>query len=493
MNLKYLLSPWANINLDVDIIHIENNSRKVLTGTLFFAYPGALADGRSFIASAIDKGATAILYEPKGFIMPDVNIPLIAIEDLKNKISAIAARFYSNPSKDLNIIGITGTNGKTTVAYQLASAYLKLENRSAYIGTIGQGIPGQLQDLVNTTPDGVCLQKLFFEYLNQKVKTVCIEVSSHALCEGRVNNIEFNEAIYTNLSPEHLDYHKTMPEYAAAKAQLFAKPNLQRAIINIDDEYANVMLAACSKDCQIYTYGFNAKSDFQAYACVFNLDGCNFKVKSKYGDIALTCQGIGVFNIYNSLAIFTSLMLAGYARHKVVDIIANLEPVSGRMELVAKEPYVFVDYSHTPDALANALQALVNLRNKSQSSGKIWVVFGCGGDRDHSKRAMMGEIASNLADEVIVTSDNPRTEDPLQIINEIVLGIDTSKNIKKIIDRAEAIIYSLIHSSINDSILIAGKGHEDYQIIGNKKSHFSDKEIILKNLNQPSNRHIDLF
>lgn len=484
MNLQYLLSPWIDVDLQsIDILHIENDSRKVVPGTLFFAYPGYLVDGRNYISSAIEQGAVAVVYESTGFALPiDEVVPCIGIDGLKDKLAAIAARFYANPSNRLKVIGITGTNGKTTVAYQLAAAYSALDEKSAYIGTIGQGLIGNLKTLANTTPDGMCLQKLFATYLKQRVTTVCMEVSSHALCEGRVNNIDFVEAIYTNLSREHLDYHKTMLQYAAAKAQLFTNTNLQRAVINIDDQYANIMLAACPEVCEVFTYGFSEEADFQAYAAEFNLSGCRFKVKSRYANTDLACKGIGSFNIYNSLAIFVSLVVSGYAVSQVVKVIGNLDSVSGRMELVAKRPYVFIDYSHTPDALENALQSLVNLQINSDSKGKVWVVFGCGGDRDPGKRALMGKVASRLADNVIVTSDNPRTEDPLQIINDIMQGIDTTKNCQQVIDREEAIISALRLAQTEDSILIAGKGHEDYQIIKDKKIHFSDKEVVLKTL-----------
>lgn len=480
MNLQSLLSPWVDVNLeDLDILHIENDSRSVVPGSLFFAYPGALADGRNYIANAIENGAVAILIEPEGFVSSEkLSVPLISLPGLKERLAEIAARFYQDPSKQLKVIGITGTNGKTTIAYQLAFARDLLQEKSAYIGTIGQGLVNDLKTLVNTTPDGICLQRLLHEYLNAKVQTVCMEVSSHALCEGRANNIAFTEAIYTNLSQEHLDYHKTMEEYAKAKAKLFAMPTLHRAIINIDDEFASVMLDACQESCQIITYGLSETANFQAYACEYDISGCRFKVRSSYGDRTLICKGAGEFNVYNSLAIFASLVVSGYSVIKATEVIANIEPVAGRMELVAQSPNVFVDYSHTPDALENALSSLVSLRETSHSTGKIWAIFGCGGDRDPSKRPVMGEVASRLADCVVVTSDNPRTEDPQKIVDDIMQGISSSTNAKIIISRAEAIQLVLTKAKPTDIILIAGKGHEDYQIIGTEKIHFSDKQVV---------------
>ena len=484
MNLQTLLSPWMKVDAgSINILHIENDSRNVVPGSLFIAYPGSLTDGRKYLDNAVVNGAVAILIEPDGFVNTEqLSVPIFALPGLKDKLSAIAARFYQDPSKHLKVVGVTGTNGKTTIAYQLAQAHDLLQEKSAYIGTIGQGLVGKLKTLVNTTPDAICLQRLFHEYISYQVQTVSMEVSSHALCEGRANNITFIEAIFTNLSQEHLDYHKTMDEYAKAKSKLFAIPSLQRAIINIDDRYADVMLAACLDDCQIITYGLDERADYQAYACAYDISGCEFRVSSNYGDTLVKCKGVGAFNVYNSLAIFASLVVSGHAVSKVSKIISKLEPVAGRMELVAQKPYVFVDYSHTPDALENALNALVSLRVTSHSSAKIWVVFGCGGDRDSSKRSVMGEVASRFADFVIVTSDNPRTEDPQEIVDDILQGIKLSANVNVEVNRAEAIKQSLSRANYEDIILIAGKGHEDYQIIGTQKIHFSDKEIVYEHL-----------
>ncbi len=480
MKLHKLLANWADINfLDKEVIDLENDSRKVSQGTLFFAYPGAVTDGRNYIDNAISNGACAVLYEPRDFkITKSYAIPVIPIENLKDKLAEIAARFYSNPTEFMQVIGVTGTNGKTTVAYQLAKAYQLLGIKSAYIGTIGQGKVDALQQLDNTTPDGICLQKLFNEYLNLHIKQVCIEASSHALAEGRTNNVAFKQAIYTNLSHEHLDFHHTMQEYAAAKAKLFAVNSLRNAVINIDDAYADVMINASAKNCLVTTYALYKEADFQAVNCVYSLEGCKFTVKSKYGEVALVIQGIGEFNVYNSLAIFASLMYYDYPIQDVVEVIQKLTPVNGRMELVLKHPYVFVDYSHTPDALENALLALVNIKEKSNNTGKIWVVFGCGGDRDTSKRPLMGKIACKYADEVIVTSDNPRTEDPLRIISDICKGFPEDKKVNKILNRRDAILFAMAHAGENDTILIAGKGHEEYQIIGREKFDFSDKKVV---------------
>lgn len=480
MNLHKLLNSWVDINFaDPKILDITNDSREVRAGTLFFAYPGAVTDGRNYIDNAIANGAVAILYDPSDFIISKKYIvPVIAINNLKNKLADIAACYYSYPTKLLDVIGVTGTNGKTTVAFQLAKSYSLLGAKSSYIGTIGQGSVESLNPLANTTPDGICLQKLFYEYYNSNVEKVCMEVSSHALEEHRTNNIDFKQAIYTNLSHEHLDFHHTMQNYAAAKAKLFEFDSLRNAVINADDAYAEVMLKACSKKVIKTTYSIQKDADYRAIDCVYGLDGCKFTVKSKYQDVHLFINGIGAFNVSNSLAIFASLLYFNYPIKDVAEVIQQLLPVRGRMELVAKAPYVFVDYSHTPDALANALISLINIRAQSKNNSKIWVVFGCGGDRDTTKRPLMGNIACKYADEVIVTSDNPRTEDPEKIIDDICKGFSKDKKINKITNRKEAILFAIAHASKNDTILIAGKGHEEYQIIGREKFDFSDKKIV---------------
>jgi UDP-N-acetylmuramoyl-L-alanyl-D-glutamate--2,6-diaminopimelate ligase len=482
VNLYKLLKPWVSFDRqDIEILNLENDSRKVQKGTLFFAYPGVVTDGRNYIDEAIANGARAVVYDPHNFVISKKYlIPVVALENLKNKLADIAAFFYSNPTQSLKVIGVTGTNGKTTVAYQLAKAFELLGEKSAYIGTIGQGIVGALHELDNTTPDGICLQKLFSEYYKSGVNQVCMEVSSHALVEGRTRNIAFQQAIYTNLSHEHLDFHRTMDDYAQAKAKLFSESTLHNIIVNIDDAYAQIMLNSSCKNIIKTTYAMQRAADFQALDCKYGLDGCKFTVKSKYKDIKLAINGIGAFNIYNSLAIFASLMFYDYVIDDVAQVVQKLLPVNGRMELIAKAPYVFVDYSHTPDALENALLSLVNIRNQSNNTGKIWVVFGCGGDRDTTKRPLMGQIACKYADEVVITSDNPRTEDPEKIIADICANLNADKKINKITNRRGAISFAIHNAKHNDTILIAGKGHEEYQIIGREKFYFSDKKVVLE-------------
>ena len=485
MKLTNLLQTWLNKNInDCDISDLRNDSRLVQKGDLFIAYPGAATDGRLYIEKAVAAGAAAIAYDPNNFpplvILPST-IPCIAINDLANHLADIAQKFFNNPSQALRVTGITGTNGKTTIAYQLAQAHFILEKKAAYMGTIGQGEVDKLQPLDNTTPDALCLQRLLHYYNEQGIKEVCMEVSSHALSQHRVDGVEFKQAIFTNLSLDHLDYHQTMEAYAAAKAQLFGKEELETVIINNDDAYAQLMLKEIKPQVKIITYGMSSESDVYVADWNSEIQGTKMKLVSPWGKHDISIQAVGKFNIYNCLAIFTSLMANGYPVAKVITVMKQLKSAPGRMEIVAKSPYVLVDYAHTPDALENVLTTLQQLKK-----GKLWVIFGCGGDRDKSKRPIMGKAASDYADNLVVTSDNPRTEDPEQIINQIVKGIPTSRQMTTLINREEAIAYALNHAEEEDIILIAGKGHEAYQQIGTIKHAFSDQEVVKELMHRSS-------
>ncbi len=479
MQLTQLLKPWIKQEVfDCVITDVKNDSRQIRPGDLFIAYPGAVADGRFFIEKAVSLGAVAVAYEPANFpsscFLPS-SVPCIAIPHLAEQLAEIAKRFYANPSKSLNVTGVTGTNGKTTIAYQLAQAHHLLGQEAAYIGTIGQGNVNQLKPLDNTTPDALCLQRLLHQYQQQDIKHVCMEVSSHALSQNRVDAIEFNQAIFTNLTLDHLDYHHTMEAYGAAKALLFATPSLEWVIINQDDTYHQLMSAAVKPHVKKITYGMHQDCDVKAVTWRIDINGTDIEVRSPWGTHQLHIKALGEFNIYNSLAIFTSLLANGYSADKVVDVMAKLKAAPGRMEIVTNSPYVLVDYAHTPDALENVLVTLSQLKK-----GRLWVVFGCGGDRDKTKRPIMGKAASLHADKVVITSDNPRSEDPDVIVEEIAEGIANSVDVIKLVNREDAIAHALHKASEEDIILIAGKGHEAYQQIGAVKHAFSDQDVVRK-------------
>ena len=476
MNLIELLKPWVqNIPNDCEITGLQNNSRLINRGQLFIAYPGAQVDGRNFVEQACKAGANAVLYESVNcpslsYAGPAICVP---IPQLEKKLAEIASRFYRQPTQYLTFTGITGTNGKTTIAYQLAQAYELLGQSAAYIGTLGQGKPSLLEPLNNTTPDALILQSLFHHYHEVGIKQVCMEVSSHALSQNRVDQIPFQQAIFTNLTHDHLDYHQTMDAYAAAKSLLFEKSSLRWAVINQDDSYGAVMCAKIPRSCRVITYGIENNADVQAHSWKVSLGGTAFTIKSPWGTYALKIKALGFFNLYNALAIFTSLVLAGYDPKEVAPIMERLKPAPGRMEVVFQDPTVIVDYAHTPDALENVLATLSKIK-----TGRIFLVFGCGGDRDRLKRPIMGEIASRYADLIFLTSDNPRHEHPEQILADIAEGIPQSTTIERIVDREAAIVRAVTLAKKNDLILIAGKGHETYQQIGEQRISFSDQEVI---------------
>ena len=459
---------------DVDILGLCNDSRRIQSGDLFIAYPGAVADGRKYFAQV--QHAAAVLYEPQNFpktAQLPTHIPCIAVDSLVDKLAHFAAHFYGNPAQSLSITGVTGTNGKTTIAYQLAQAYAMLGSASSYIGTLGHGSVDSLQPLGNTTPDALCLQKLLAQDKAAGVERVCMEVSSHALSQNRVGDIPFEQGIYTNLSHEHLDYHHTMDAYAQAKAQLFATEGLQTAVINFDDAYSAIMEKNLPASCQVIRYGMQDACDVQALHWRASIGGTEVAVRTPWGVFDFQLKAVGEFNVYNALAVFASLATSAIAPvETIAKLISKLHASPGRMEIVNQQPCIIVDYAHTPDALANVLKTLQSLKPH-----KLWVVFGCGGDRDTAKRPTMGSIASEYADYIIVTNDNPRTESPSLIADAIVQGIPQAKA-QVILDRKSAIHYALERAEKEDIVVVAGKGHEDYQILGEEKIYFSDKEII---------------
>jgi UDP-N-acetylmuramoyl-L-alanyl-D-glutamate--2,6-diaminopimelate ligase len=470
MLLNHLL-PTLEMN-DVEIKNLQNDSRQVKPGDLFLAYPGHHVDGRLFIEEAIRRGAVAIVYEP-GIPMPTMQIPMYSVPDLAKNLPLLAKRFYAYPEKALTFTGVTGTNGKTSVAYQLTEAHQLFHVPAAYIGTLGEGDIHNLQPLGITTPDALNLARLSAQYYQKGIQKVSMEVSSHALEQGRVAGIDFNQAIFTNLSHDHLDYHLSMEAYARSKAKLFESSALKWAIVNHDDHYQLMITQNLPVMCQKLTFGMNEGSDVRALNVEVNMNGCQFDVTSPWGSHHLQITSMGIFNVYNALAIFSSLMVQGYPEEEVVRVLTLLHASPGRMEVVRNDPCVIVDYAHTPDALENVMSTLSQLKQR-----RLWVVFGCGGDRDKIKRPLMGRIASQYADEIIITNDNPRNEVPEMIIDEISRGLLPHVKVNKIPDRKEAIYHALQFADKEDIVLVAGKGHEAYQQIGKQRLKFSDQAVV---------------
>lgn len=455
---------------------LQNDSRKVKPGDIFLAYPGHNSDGRDFIADVIKAGACGIIYENN-----DIDYPIasLAVDNLAKNLSFIATEFYNNPAKNIYITALTGTNGKTTICYLLTNIYQSLAQDTAYIGTLGYGKPTNLAELNNTTPDALELTKIFNTF--KGYQNVIMEVSSHALVQDRVTNIAFKQAIYTNLSHEHLDYHRTMTNYAKAKAKLFAYPSLESIIINNDDNYKDYMITAKCAHTKLYTYGFSKSSDVRVINYNKSFSGSEIIIASIWGEHKIFIPLLGKFNVLNALAIFTALAVRQIPIPKIIAALGQLADVPGRMQKVAKN--VLVDYSHTPDALENALSTL-----KEIAAQKLWVVFGCGGNRDKAKRPLMAKIAQKYADKIVITSDNPRFEKPSTIIENITTAITKEHHVE--ICRKKAIHYALANANNNDIILIAGKGHENYQIINNHKSSFSDTQVVLDYYNGSNSKRL---
>ena len=452
------------------------DSRKLNSSSIFCAYPGSTRDGRDFIPVALDKNVSAILWEPG--INFEYHVTNYPVQNLMHYVGIFAAYHYDYPSSKIkNCFAVTGTNGKTSITHWLNQAYSYLGVKSAIIGTTGAGIYPDVQDYASTTPDPITLQNLIHQFTDEQVETLAMEVSSHALTQGRVNGMNFTTAIFTNLTQDHLDYHLTMENYASAKEQLFYWQGLKNVVINVDDKYGREYLSNLSTAnlaLNIISYGLQ-DGDLRGSNIQLTTLGTSFNLEYQGKTQLIEVAIIGKFNVYNLLAVFAALLLNGVTWVKLPEIAAELKPVTGRMdaEIIIGKPLVVVDYSHTPDALENALSTL----NELKSTGKLICVFGCGGNRDKTKRPLMGAIAAKLADKVIVTSDNPRDEEPEQIIADITQEIKTD-NYSIICDRRLAIETAYASARVGDVVLVAGKGHEDYQEIKGIKHHFSDLEIV---------------
>ncbi|MDO9837561.1 UDP-N-acetylmuramoyl-L-alanyl-D-glutamate--2,6-diaminopimelate ligase [Glaesserella parasuis] len=483
------LNHWGELK---ELNKMTLDSRQVEKGDLFVALKGHQVDGRQFIEKAIEQGASLVLAEADDDIQAvrfaekfaNSTACVLEVPNLPKQLSAIAGAFYGNPSEKLTLVGITGTNGKTTTAQLFAQWRNLLGGKSAVMGTIGNGLYGQVQEAVNTTGSAVEIQRNLANFVELGADFCAMEVSSHGLAQYRAEALDFDLAIFTNLSRDHLDYHNTMEEYAQAKFRLFSELSSKQQVINADDEIGREWLAKLPEAVAVST-----DSQFQpqqsrwikAKAVQFTLQGATIEFDSSWGNGELKSRLIGAFNVSNLLTAFAGLLALGYDLQKLVETALLLNGVCGRMEcLISKEnaeesPMVIVDYAHTPDALEKALDAA-----RLHCEGELWCVFGCGGDRDTGKRPLMARIAEQLADRVIVTDDNPRTEDPDVIFNDIMKGFRKPKAVQSMHIRQYAIEQAIAQAEPKDVILIAGKGHEDYQIIGTKKYHFSDQEWARK-------------
>lgn len=485
MHLRRLLEGVVSIpsTLDCEISDLTMDSRQVETGKLFLAVRGQNVNGADYIDDAIARGAVAVVCDTAvndEAVSPvswktsgeERKVPVIAVEGLSKRAGEIADRFYSSPSSRLFVAGITGTNGKTSCS-QFVAQVLQQDEICGVIGTLGTGLYGKLQHSGYTTPDVISNHRQLAQMLDQGASSVVMEVSSHALDQGRVDGIHFACAVFTNLSHEHLDYHGDMESYAAVKRKLFETAGLATAVINSDDDYGRDLLTAIDPSVRVISYGLQSEYSpmLLAYDIQMGPTGMQFAVESPFGNGTVTTTLLGRFNVSNLLAALGVLLSKGLEFNKAIARLSNVSTVSGRMERLGggELPLVVIDYAHTPDALQHVLEAL-----REHAQGMLWCVFGCGGDRDKQKRPLMGHVAEQYADRIYITDDNPRHEDPLDIIEQIQAGMKHADKAYVERDRRKAIETAIQGAARNDVILIAGKGHENYQQIGDQKRPFSD-------------------
>jgi len=464
---------------DCEIMSITQDSREITKGTLFVALKGIQQHGMEYAEAATEQGAAAIIWESDSGCVSDTwNIPQVEIPDLRQHLGLIADRFYQSPSKALNIVGITGTDGKTSVSHFIAQAV----EHSAVIGTLGVGSLDNLQKATHTTPDVISVHESLAAIKSQGLSNVAMEVSSHALDQSRVENVAFDVAVLTNLSRDHLDYHGTVEAYAEAKERLFSWPNLKAIVVNLDDEFGKKV---AQNRGGVIGYGIGDPGNYPVGSLVAgntNFGNQGLSATITYGEEQgeLRAAVLGRFNLSNLLAALGALLGLGYTLEGALIQLNKVHTVAGRMEKVADaDVLAVVDYAHTPNALETVLKAL-----REHTQNKLICVFGCGGDRDTGKRPLMAKIAEYNADVVVVTDDNPRTENPEKIVADIVAGFKNPANISVEHDRAKAIYQALAIAKSGDTVLIAGKGHEKVQILANGTIPFSDREQASKVLQE---------
>lgn len=467
---------------NVEITGISYNSKTTQAGDIFVCLSGEHLDGHEYALDAVKKGAVALLTERK----LDYDVPQVVVNSTRHRIADIAVKFYNSPSKSINLIGVTGTNGKTTVTHLVQKILEEVNDKDpqcALIGTLGYKLSSDddYKDAKHTTPQAPELQATLALIRDKGIKNVIMEVSSHALEQNRIGGCVFKGAVLTNLTQDHLDYHITMDNYFDAKSILFKglKPG-DFAIINADDEYAQRFLGVIPEGVKILTYGIKNQADIMASNVNFSLTGAEFVCETKkFGALETKLHMNGMFSVYNVLAAISVGLAKGIKLENCIKPLEGTKGVAGRFEVVSKMPLVIVDYAHTPDGLKNVLSAA---REITPKTSKLICLFGCGGDRDSTKRPQMGAIAERLSDKIIVTSDNPRSEDPQQIITDILAGLKSINTQKVFVeaDRGKAIELLKTISKPEDVVVIAGKGHEDYQILKDKTIHFDDREEAKK-------------
>jgi UDP-N-acetylmuramoyl-L-alanyl-D-glutamate--2,6-diaminopimelate ligase len=481
----------------ISVSGITIDSRSVKEGDCFVALRGTQTDGAHYIEQAIAAGAAAVLVDAHSEVLIDqdrLSVPIISINQLHSRLSEIAGRFYSNPSHDMEVVAFTGTNGKTTCSLLYAQLLAKAkvsgeQQKSSYIGTTGYGVAespssntsgqpfktSRSGDIQLTTPDAVSVQRIMAELAMNGTQSVALEASSHSLVQFRLQSIGIDIAVFTNLSRDHLDYHPDLKSYAAAKASLFELPSVQTAIINLDDPVGVEIAANLRPEMQLITFSLdNQVADIHCRQIDLDASGIRALLVTPWGEGEIASSLIGSFNLSNLLAVIAAACARGVTLENCLQLLPELQAAPGRMQSMSAnaKPQVIIDYAHTPDALEKALQAI-----KPFCLGQLWLVFGCGGNRDKGKRIEMGKVADQFADRIIITNDNPRFEQPEQIAEQILQGIDGDVTVE--LDRRRAISTSILQAEGQDIVLIAGKGHEDYQIVGDTRLPFSDQQEAL--------------
>ncbi|MDO7788014.1 UDP-N-acetylmuramoyl-L-alanyl-D-glutamate--2,6-diaminopimelate ligase [Desulforamulus aquiferis] len=458
---------------NLEIGYLAYDSRQAGSGCLFVAIEGFQTDGHIYIDGAVDSGASAIVVEKDVEVPPGVTV--VKVSDARKTLALMADKFYGHPAKNMTMVGVTGTNGKTTTTHLVAAIWKRAGVKPGIIGTISNYIGDKIFPVNNTTPESLDLQKLLSDMVSEGVRGVAMEVSSHALSLNRVAGVDFDLAIFTNITQDHLDFHGNMENYLAAKAKLF-QTDIRNAVINGDDPASAELIRVCRG--KVYTYAIDSDADVIAQDIKVTSRGVGFTVLSPWGKQHLQLKLTGRFNVYNSLAAYTAGLVLGYTPEEVREALESVSGVAGRFELVdlGQDFAVIVDYAHTPDGLENILTTARQI-----TTGRLITVFGCGGDRDRTKRPIMGEIAAKYSDLPVVTSDNPRTEEPDKIIQDVVEGVKKgAAHYLVIADRRQAINRAIDLAKAGDVVVIAGKGHETYQIIGTTKYDFDDRQVAVE-------------
>lgn len=471
---------------EIRVNGIELDSRKVQANDVFFAVPGDEVDGRRFIDSALGKGARVVVFESDSHSFEQRHHSfLIGVPNLKNQLGDWAARFYDDASNKITIIAVTGTNGKTSCTQLIAGALQQLGMRCGVMGTLGNGEYGKLTPSLYTTPDAFVMQSLFSSWLHSGIYYAAIEASSHGLVLGRMQGTHIHTAAITNITRDHLDFHKTMESYVDAKKILFHWPDLKAAVINVDDPLCATINTELDNSVALFSAGENNSAQIQLKNVELLPSGLALLIETSFGEVHLASQLYGRFNAHNLIIALACLLSIGIPFKDAAQALSRVKPVAGRMQKVdagrINVPDVVVDYAHTPDALEKLL-----LSAREHCAGQLWCVFGCGGDRDAGKRPEMAAIAEKLADCCIVTNDNPRTESPEAIVNDILRGLQNPSAVDVILDRKMAIEHAIAYAKPGDVVLLAGKGHETYQEVNHVRSAFSDVECAQQALSQYS-------